>query len=380
LRILQVIEFFTPSTGGSTQIAYHLSFLLNQLGHQVTVCTSNYGKDQTQFRCENIKVERFTALPTRWRFYITPGLIPWTRKHLREFNIIHLHNVRTFQNLIIANQARKRGIPYVLSAHGSLPHVGNYYLAKSVVDNIFADRLIKGAQRLIAVSDMEARQYQNAGIEREKISLIHNGLDLEEFAILPARGLFRLKYSISDQTKIILFLGRLHKIKGIDQIITAFNTLNNHLKKFILVIAGPDDGVLSNLQRMTAQFGIGGQVIFTGPLYRQEKLSAYVDADVLVSPGIYEIFGLVSFEAIMCGTPVIVSDNSGLGQLIKEAGAGYTISPGNIKALAAALKNIVDYPEEARQKVEAGQRYIRENLDWNKITSKLIDLYQECIQ
>jgi glycosyltransferase involved in cell wall biosynthesis len=88
----------------------------------------------------------------------------------------------------------------------------------------------------------------------------------------------------------------------------------------------------------------------------------------------------VPFEALMCGTPVVVSDDCGMGQIIKSAQAGYTVPYGDVEALAQALYHIFANGEEAKQKVVAGQQFIRENLDWNKITNKLIDLYQECIQ
>jgi glycosyltransferase involved in cell wall biosynthesis len=380
LRILQVIEFFTPSAGGSTQVVYQLSRHLSKVGHQVTVCTSNYGQSGIQFANECFDVKRFISLPTYWRFYITPGLIPWVRKHVREYDIIHMHNVRTFQNAVVAAEARKIGIPYVLSAHGSLPHLTGYHTAKKITDLLFAKRLVTEARGLVAVSEVGARQYLEAGVPEEKIIVIHNGLDLEEFSSLPEWGTFRRKHNLSAQVRIILFLGRLHKIKRVDHLIQAFTQLISQEKDVVLLIAGPDDGELSYLKEMVNQLGTGSEVIFTGPLYGHDKLAAYVDADVLVSPGEYEIFGLVTFEALLCGTPVIVSDDSGLGKLIIDASAGYTSVPRDVDVLAGLIQHILSNPEEAKQKVAAGQQFIRENLGWNEITSKLIDLYQECVR
>ncbi len=311
MKILQVSEFFTPTTGGSTQVAYQISHHLTRCGHQVTLCSSNFGKNDTQFPDITFRIEKFSALPTHWKFFITPELIPWTRKHLSEFDIIHMHNVRTFQNAVIAAAARKLGIPYILSAHGSLPYLGGYQAIKRTCDILFAKKLVYEAKRLIAVSELEVDQYLRAGVPKEKIAIIHNGLDIEEFVTLPERGTFRRKYKLSDDKKIILFLGRLHKIKGVHNLIEAFALVKTQRDDTVLVIAGPDDGELSALQGNVRQLGLDGSVIFTGPLYTRDKLCAYVDADLLAYPSMHEIFGLVPFEALMCGTPVVVTDECG---------------------------------------------------------------------
>ena len=144
-----------------------------------------------------------------------------------------------------------------------------------------------------------------------------------------------------------------------------------------LVIAGPDEGELTKLKELVAERGISNTVIFTGPLYGRDKLAAYLDADVLVSPAIFEIFGLVPFEAMMCGTPVIIADDSGSGRLIKDTQSGFTFPQGDVDSLAKMIGYVLMNPGAAKQTVEAGQRFIRENLDWDKNVNKLIDLYQE---
>jgi len=339
------------------------------------VITSNFNQNDIQFPSSPFEVLRFSTLPTYWKFYITPGLITWSKKHLTEFDVIHMHNVRTFQNAIISYQAGKIGIPYVLSAHGSLPHLGGHQLIKRVCDILFAKRLIHSADQLIAVSQTEVDQYIDAGIPKDMISIIHNGLDLDEFVSLPERGIFRKKYNISNQTKVVLFLGRLHKIKGVNYLIEAFSQVRVQIADAKLVIAGPDDGISSALRELIIRLELSEQVLFTGPIYGREKLSAYIDADVLASPGSYEIFGLVPFEAIMCGTPVVVTDGSGAGNLIKEAQAGYLSQYGDVEMLSSILLRIFSSPFESNQMVVNGQEYIRQNLSWQMITEDLERLY-----
>ena len=380
MRILQVIEFFSPSMGGSAQVAHQTASHLARRGHQVSVWSSDYGADGSRFPEGSFETVLFPCPLARWGFYPTPALAGWARRHVSEFDVIHLHNLRTFQNLAVAGAARRAGVPYVLSAHGSLPHLVERKGAKRVFDFLFGRRLIQDAQRLVAVSPAEAEQYHQAGVDEKRIEVVYNGLDLDEFADLPARGTFRRANAIAEGTRIVLYLGRLHKRKGIDVLIRAFGRIHNELEPCLLLIAGPDDGELARLQALVGELGLGNWVRFTGPLYGEEKLSAYVDADVLASPAVHEIFGLVPFEALMCGTPVIVTDDCGSGRLILEAGVGYVVPVGDAKALAEQIVRALTHREEAVRLAMNGQQFALQSLDWEAIVPEYERMYRELVQ
>lgn len=377
MRILQVIEFFSPGMGGSAQVAYQTARHLARRGHDVTVWSSDFASDDGAFADTPFEIRLFPCRFSRWGLYLTPALAGWARRHIGEFDVIHLHNVRTFQNLVVASLARQRGIPYVLSAHGSLSLHGGRKATKRAYDVLLGRALLDGARRLIAVSPLEVDQYRQDGIPAERIVLVPNGLDLEEFSPLPPGGTFREGLGISAETQVILFLGRLHQIKGIDTLIEAFAQLRDEERDSMLIIAGPDDGDLARLQTLAGHWRLGDQVRFVGPLYGQDKLAAYVDADVLASPAVYEIFGLVPFEALMCGTPVVVSHDTGASQLIQGAGAGYLVPHDDVEALASTLLAMLGNRAEAQEKVAAGQAFVREELDWYAIAGRVEDLYMQ---
>jgi glycosyltransferase involved in cell wall biosynthesis len=379
MRILQLAPFYSPRLGGSPQVVYQISKSLVERGQEVTILAGDFGIREANFP-ENGATRIIFPSISRWGFYFTPKLIAWCRKYIDEFDVIHLHEVRTFQNIVVHWFAVKKRIPYVLSAHGTLPVIVQRKVAKHFYDFLFGNSLLQHAKKFIAVSPTEEGWYRDQGIERERIQLIYNGLDQEEFSHMPLRGEFRKLLGIDKDVKMILYLGRLHRRKGIEFLITAYSRMHQNIGSNLLVIAGPDDGELVKLRSLADKQGLRNHVRFAGPLYGEDKLAAYFDADIVASPGEYEIFGLVPFEALMCGTPVVVSDDCGMGQIIKSAQAGYTVPYGDVEALAQALYHIFANGEEAKQKVVAGQQFIRENLDWNKITNKLIDLYQECIQ
>jgi glycosyltransferase involved in cell wall biosynthesis len=115
-------------------------------------------------------------------------------------------------------------------------------------------------------------------------------------------------------------------------------------------------------------------------LYKNEKLEAYVDADVLVYPGLIEIFGLVPFEAIMCGTPVIVNDDCGCGEIIKEGKCGSVIKYGDIVELSIKISKVLANPDGAKENVKIGQQYIKENLSYDIIVERFLKLYSLCLK
>lgn len=376
MHILQAIEFFTPSMGGSVQVAYQISRHLARLGHKVTVCTSDFQRNAGVFPDQPFQVHYFHSLSTRWNFFVTPSLIPWAWKHVGEFDIIHLHNVRTFQNAVVGAIARRKGIPYVISAHGSLPYLASRSGIKRGFDVLFGKRLVGGARQMLAVSEAEVRQFSQAGVPSEKIRLVSNGLDLEEFSNLPRQGTFRCSYQIPAEAMVIFFLGRIHPIKGLDHLIAAYSGLSSNLDNVWLVIAGPDDGDLERLRGLVYQIPTGERVLFPGPLYGADKLAALVDADVLAFPSSYEIFGLVPFEALLCGTPVVASRESIAGQMIERVGAGYTAPFGAVDAWQANLYQALTQPATSAEMVLRGQAFIRENLDWEEITDRLLHVYE----
>lgn len=381
MRILQVAPFYSPKMGGSARVVHQISKHLAIRGHQVTVLAGDFGLQEAQFAAsEAFEQNLLPSLTSRWGFYVTPRLFAWCRERVSDFDVIHLHEVRTFQNVVLQRFSKRRSIPYVISAHGTLPVIEARKCVKRIFDSVFGSSLLPGAACCIAVSRFETRQYLAAGNRPERMRLIPNGLDLDEFACLPVRGTFRRKVGLVDsETKILLFLGRLHPIKGVRYLLKAFGHLAGAGKRLCLVIAGPDGGEQTSLESLAVQLGIRERTIFPGPLYGRAKLAALVDADVVVYAPKYEIFGLVPFEAWLCATPVVTSEVGGLGEFIRESGGGYLVPFGDSQALARGISRALGRPNEAAQMVKAGQAFIRERLDWKVIMPELEGVYSEAM-
>ncbi|AKB43110.1 MULTISPECIES: glycosyltransferase family 4 protein [Methanosarcina] len=379
MKILQVIQFFSSNHGGSAVVPYELSKNLQKRGHEVTVLTTDFQLNNDFIdSLEGVEVIPFHCQLSIGGLLVSPSINKYLNENIAKFDIIHMHNFRTYQNIIVYKYAKKYNIPCILQAHGSVSRIVEKKSLKYIYDVSCGNRLLKSVSNVIAVSNVEVNQYLQMNVPLEKVVVIPNGIDIGSFSNLPKKGSFRAKYHIN-QKHMILYLGRLHERKGIDFLIRSFAELLTEMDNVILVLAGPDDGHLNKAKSIVEELSLNDKVKFTGFISSAEKLEAYMDADVLVYPSVLEIFGLVPFESITCGTPVIVTDDCGCGEFIKKANCGYLVTYGDIIDLKYKIRQILENPDIGSKFVENGNKYITNNLTWPLICKKIETLYEDCI-
>jgi len=379
MRILQVTPYFTPFFGGSSEASYQLSKELAKRGHQVTVYTSDCKlADEPLFTVPRATIYPFKTWSRGANFYVTPSIIAQIKRQIGSFDIIHLHNYRTFQNIVAHQNAVRNGIPYILQAHGSLPRIVNKQGLKKVYDGFWGRRLLRDATKVIAVTEAEAEQFREAGVDGDRIEIIPNGIDLHEFSNLPSKGEFRRKHGLDSDQRIILYLGRIHPIKGLDLLIRAFASLPITLSDIKLVIVGYNSKYLVSLKKLAADLGISDDVLFVGGLFGQEKLEAYVDADVYVLPSVYGIFDITVLEAIACGTPVIITDTSGIAGIVKSQ-VGLVV-PRRVLELRLAIQELLANDKLRSQFGDRGRMLVRKEFNWQIVASQVESMYKEVLR
>ena len=365
MNILQVSHSFIPcyDSGGVVRSVYTLSKELAFRGHRVTIYTTDGCPKRLDVRKNSpVDMEGFcvyyfrnlsNTLRMRYKIATPIHLLRVISKTIKNFDVIHIHEPRTTIAWIVSYYARKNKIPYVVHARGSLTLTSGRTRSKKVFDLLFGKKTVTHASKLIALTADESRQYQEMGVSPDKIKIIPNAIDLSLYESIPSKGEFRRKYGISSQEKVILFLGRLNKIKGIDLLLEAFSDINEDLDNARLVIVGPDDGYLPKTNQLISQLKIKDQTIYTGPLYEEDKLAAYVDADVYVLPSRYEIFGNTVLEACACGTPVIVTDRCGVSDFVEEFGYVVPFSKDELKETILKVLKDDSSPENEETEVSA---------------------------
>ena len=393
MKVLQVVPYFFPAWayGGPVKVVYEISKELVTKGHGVTVYTTDVynknlrfsGKTNEIVDVSGIKVCYFKNVSNYLAYdlngYLPIGFRKAVRQNLKDFDIVHLHDYYTYQNVITAKYCRKYNIPYVLSAHGSvLPSKerGRGILKKTFI-HFFGHSILKDARMVIALTQIEKKQYIEAGVARSKIRIIPNAVSLSEFKDLPKRGTFKQKYSIRSDEKIVLFVGRIHKIKGLGLLLKVFSSLAKDMNNIKLVIVGPDSGDLSRVERLVASKKIEEKVLITGLLSGREKLSAYVDADVFVLSSYSEVFGMSILEACAAGTPVVITSLGNLPE-IAEYKAGLLVHSDENKLYEAILQFLRN-DELARTVGENGRRMVEDKFASDKVTEQLEKCYEDVI-
>jgi len=389
MRILQITKYFYPaiSFGGPVQCTYNLSKYLVRRGHEVTVYATDALNINTRARIterckiiDGIKVFYFRNVAKIHGFFISPSMIRVLQNNLDAFDVVHLHEYRTFQNLVF-HRLNRNCVPYVLSCHGEFQYTKeslDAVLLRRLYEYGFGRKMAGDADRLLALTPVEAAQFLNSDIERNKIVVIPNGVAPEDFLDVPCSGTFRKSYRISNGA-IILYLGRIHEQKGIDVLVKAFALLSKGRNDVRLAIAGPDDGFLNYLTKLVERLDLSGKVVFTGALDRKQVLAAYADASVIVYPSLHEGFAVVPLEAGIMGKPIIVSDVPAL-DFVRKGRFGLTVEYGNVDQLRDAIETLLDNPELSRQFSENGKEFVKKHYSWDVIGQKIEDTYRSVLR
>jgi glycosyltransferase involved in cell wall biosynthesis len=389
MKILQVINSFPPAwaTGGPAQMAYNISKKLVERGHEVTVytgdvcdATSRMPRARHPTGMDGIQLYRFRNLSNMLAYKNIPltfGMALALRSNVHKYDVVHAHLYRCTQSIFVHRYACKRNVPYILQPRGGLPLLLGKGRLKLVFDKLFGHSIVKDASKIIASSRFESDQFQDVFVDfpLDNVIYLPNYVDLRTYEHLPETGQFRRKHGIDKTAKIVLFLSRIHEIKGADLLVAAFSRAKLAVDFPVkLVIAGPDGGYTRTLKSLAKELEVDDDVVFPGPLYEREKLEAYVDADVFALPSRYESFGNVVLEALACGTPVIVTNNCGVSEWI-GSNVGFVIEYDQIQ-LCEALKAILQNEQLAKRFGKDGKKLIKREFDWEKGILGLEKLYE----
>jgi glycosyltransferase involved in cell wall biosynthesis len=292
--------------------------------------------------------------------------------------VIHIHDFRSFQGIVAAYAALRSGVPYVIQAHGSIfgdrpPLLRG--LLRTTTDHTLGYRVIRKASQDVALSEAEVQQYLAINVSPEKIFVVPNGIDPLEYSVLPASGIFRSRFNIPERTQIVLYLGRIAWSKGLDFLVAGFGRMirNNRKMDVIMILAGPNDGYLSDVRRLVDSLGIGGVVRIVDKLSEEEKVSAYVDASVVVNVEPRNVFGLVPLEAAACSRPVIVSNGNAIRNLVLKEGLGCAVEYGNTEEFSQTLKTILD--SDGADKYVRSRDIIMKEYTWGNTVDRLLSMY-----
>lgn len=391
MRILSVTESYAPflEFGGPPVKVKALARGLAKRGHEVTVVTADWGLEKRRAELEGSQPERsplgwshteggITAvyLPT-WLKYRSltwnPALKRFSRERLAEFDVAHIYGLYDFMGPSVAARCAKLKIPYVLEPIGMYAPIVRSLALKRVYHVLFGQTMFARASAVVATSQQEAEELASGGVSHEKIVLRRNGVDRP--AKWPERGGFRKAQGISENARVVLFLGRLSSKKSPELLLEAFAAIRKASRQddWQLVFAGPDEGGMqARLMVRAAQIRITGSVHFSGPVFGDGKWAAYRDADVFVLPSQNENFGNAAAESAIAGTPVVVTDQCGIAPLLADV-AGLAV-PYDAGAIAGAIRRAIG-DRELRARLLQGCETVAARLSWDEPIQEMEALY-----
>lgn len=391
MRLLCVIPNYWPAFqyGGTVAAMHCLNRALAKKGIQISVYTTDLGLEgrvavNQEQNLEGVKVTYF-SFTKLFQFMGTAGwqfsrqMTRALKNNLQGFDAVFIVDIWNYPALAAAHYSRMYKKPYILIPSGMLYP---YAFSKKIWKKwpyyyLVVKRDLKHAALMQYTTEDEKKKTHPFLALKNKAVVIPNGIDLLEFSNLPGREILRDSYAYLKDKKIILFVGRLRWIKGLDILVKAYVLLAKEMADVHLLIAGNDVGGFGKeVRRWVKQAGMNHRVTFTGILNNREKLAAYAGSDIFVLPSYSENFGMVAVEAMACGLPAIISNKVGIYKEVEQNKAGIVIdtnAPDLYRAMKVLLENH-DLREEI--KVNAG-KLVRENYDIDKVAGKMIRIYEE---
>ncbi|MCZ6625471.1 MAG: glycosyltransferase [Deltaproteobacteria bacterium] len=374
IRVLHVVGSLSPEWGGLSRAVAGLSGALARLGLEVEIITTAQGQEE-QLQAEGTKVQVFRCGPLAWRRY-AGNLAPAIKEVVRRADLVHIHGLWLYPHLIASRAALRACKPYILSPHGMLSPwaLAHKKARKRIYGSLIECRTLRKAAALHALSGIEAIDLMHLGFST-RVFIVPNGIDVRKFASLPDGSALSIPNPIPREKTILLFLGRLHPIKGLDVLVRAFCKVVRKRENVMLVIAGPDETdyrrrLLSYLDTESAK----AHCLFTGMLRGGERLAALAAADVFILPSYSEGFGVAAIEAMAAKLPTILSKACGISG-VEEAGAGFVVAP-ETDALCGAILRLIDDPLLRERMGENGRQLVLAKYTWDKVAKRMIEAYQ----
>ncbi len=246
--------------------------------------------------------------------------------------------------------------------------------------------VLRIADRIIAATQAELAQLQWLyQADTHKVVIIPPGVDLSHFYPIPVDEA-REFIGVQPCDRVLLFVGRIEPLKGIDILLEALSILRRQNITVCLTVIGGDPTVndetqyseMAHLQALRAQYGMNDLVAFIGQRSQDSLPYYYSAAEAVVVPSHYESFGMVALEAMACGTPVVASQVGGLAFLVQDGQTGFTVPVDDPQALADRLAELLN-DHELRQRMGVQAAEFARQYSWEKIAGRIVSVYDQVL-
>ena len=294
-------------------------------------------------------------------------------KLVRNADVVHLTSFWTLLNAYVYIFCKLFSKNYVICPAGALIIFGRSRTIKYIYYQIIGKYIIKDCSAIISITKKEKKQFKEKNIPLSKIFNIPNGIDLNKNELKKLCYLNDFNYK--KNKPYILFVGRLHFIKGPDLLLKAFNSIADKIPYHNLIFAGNDEGMEKELKKEAKKSKFAERIHFIGFISGSEKDNLYKNADLLVIPSRSEAMSLVVLEAGLHGLESIFTDQCGLNEL-SHRNLGKCV-----KVDSNEISNSIINHIKSKKTVKNLELidYVSNNFNWDKISNKYIKVFKKCV-
>jgi glycosyltransferase involved in cell wall biosynthesis len=405
LRVLHVLNSISPKQGGPVQSLWFLLKASAMCGIQTVVATTNEdgprGRTHVPFdRPVDVHGFQVRYFPCQTNFYAASApLLRWLWTHVRDFDVVHVHALFSFAPVAAAYCARLRGIPYVVSPHGVLNIWGRENrrpLLKSGSIRWVEGPLLRHAATVQFTSRQEIEEFGHLHVKvrtdviphpmpaDDDSSLMESSSQLTEGSSQLTEDSSRLRGGFQPSPSLvalaerpaILFLARIHPIKGLDLLLRAFAGIIQRHPAAVLLVAGTGEAALvAGLRELAESLNIGKSIHWTGFVKGPLKRWLLERADVFVLPSWSENFGVAVAEAMAAGVPVVVTKGVGIADIVVATDCGL-VTECSVPALEEAIDSLLLDGVARLRMGNAGKDAVREHLSIESYSARLEHMYR----
>ncbi len=379
LKILQLVHTLDPSVGGVAAAVLALSRGLARRGHKLDIVVLD---DSASPWLADIAlpIHALGAGLTSYRY--SSKLLPWLKKQGGDYDRVIVNGIWQYLSFAAWRRYAGSSIPYYVFPHGMLdPWFKETFPLKHLKKWLYWPwaeyRVLRDAAAVIFTSEEERSQARKSFWLyrcREKVSPL--GVEAPPISS-NAKPEFLSRYPQLQNTRIFLFLGRLHPKKGCDMLLEAFAQMRSN-DSISLILAGPDQvGWESDLRRQVTRLNLTNRVVFTGMLEGSMKQGAFANAEAFVLPSHQENFGISVVEALAASVPVLISNRVNIWREIEADRAGYVESD-DLAGTTRLLQNWIGTAPAEREMVrQNARRCFEQRFEVDRAVDSLLQILNE---
>jgi len=258
----------------------------------------------------------------------------------------------------------------------------SYRLPNGTVQSLEARLLVRGlhrADRLIAISEHVRGDLVRLGCQKSRVDVVRMGVDLQRYTVRDRSdcAAVRARYGIPNGKRLVLFVGTEHPRKNLPTLFRAFERLRNREDTILVKVGAPRMPQRMQLRDLASSLGLRERILFLDHVDEEELPHLYGTADVVVLPSLYEGFGLPPLEAMACGTPVAVSRETSLPEVVGDGGLYFDAR--DDASIADALSRILDDPSLRAEMIARGTARAAQ-FPWEHTVAGLVKTYEKVLE